>query len=134
MEVGNYPTEDIISDLKADISSHLSKAEYGMQELGEAIKKTRMLAKALEVQHNEKTDPTSVEYKVHKVLMETLGVTGDDLHKDALIMDDLGADSLDVIELIMAFETVFEITIEDNEINHIHTIQDVIDLCHRKRR
>lgn len=64
--------------------------------------------------------------KVKAILVEELGVDEDKVTKDANIIDDLGADSLDVVEMIMALEDAFDITVNDDEAQKLRTVQDVV--------
>ena len=63
--------------------------------------------------------------RVKKIVVEHLGV--DKVNDDASFIDDLGADSLDTVELVMAFEEEFEIEIPDDAAEKIQTIKDAID-------
>jgi acyl carrier protein len=65
--------------------------------------------------------------KVKERVSDILGVDADDVTLEASFMDDLGADSLDVVELIMALEEEFEIEIPDEEAEKIQTVNDVVD-------
>ena len=65
--------------------------------------------------------------KVKKIIVEGLGVAEDAVTKEASFIDDLAADSLDVVELIMNLEEEFEIEIPDSEAERISTVGDVID-------
>ena len=69
----------------------------------------------------------SIEERVKKIVAEQLGVEKQDMSNDASFIDDLGADSLDTVELVMAFEEEFEIEIPDDEAEKIQKIQDAID-------
>lgn len=65
--------------------------------------------------------------KVKEIVVEQLGVDADQVTLDANFVEDLGADSLDTVELIMAFEEEFDIEIPDTEAEKIKTVQDVIN-------
>ncbi len=69
----------------------------------------------------------SVEEKVKEIVVEQLGVSADEVTPGAKFVDDLGADSLDLTELIMAMEEEFDIEIEDEQAQQIRTVQDAID-------
>jgi acyl carrier protein len=64
--------------------------------------------------------------KVKKIIVEQLGVDEAEVTMDASITDDLGADSLDQVELVMAFETEFNIDIPDEEAEKIKTVGDAV--------
>lgn len=70
---------------------------------------------------------SNVESRVRKIVAEQLGVKEEDLRNDASFVDDLGADSLDTVELVMALEEEFETEIPDEKSERITTIQQVID-------
>jgi len=64
--------------------------------------------------------------KVSQILMNELGVDEDLITPDANVMDDLGADSLDVVTLLMAFEEEFGLTIDDGEAENFKTVGDIV--------
>ena len=69
----------------------------------------------------------SVEERVQKIVCEQLGVSQEEAKLAASFIDDLGADSLDTVELVMAFEEEFEIEIPDEEAEEIATVQNAVD-------
>jgi acyl carrier protein len=69
----------------------------------------------------------SVEEKVKQIIVEQLGVDEAEVTQNASFVDDLGADSLDTVELVMAFEEAFEIEIPDEDAEKIRTVQDATD-------
>ena len=69
----------------------------------------------------------SVEDKVKSIIVEQLGVDEEEVTPDASFVDDLGADSLDTVELVMALEEEFETEIPDEEAEKITTVQQAID-------
>jgi acyl carrier protein len=73
----------------------------------------------------------SVEEKVKKIICEQLDVSEEDVVPEASFVDDLGADSLDQVELIMAMEEEFGISIPDEDAEKIVTVQDAIDYIER---
>ena len=68
----------------------------------------------------------SIEARVKKIVVEHLGVEEDKVTKDASFIDDLGADSLDTVELVMAFEEEFGVEIPDDAAEKISTVSDAI--------
>jgi acyl carrier protein len=68
----------------------------------------------------------SIEEKVKQIVAEQLGVEEDQVVGEAAFMDDLGADSLDTVELVMALEEEFDIEISDEDAEKIATVQDAI--------
>ena len=69
----------------------------------------------------------SVEENVKKIVAEKLSVEPDEVVAEASFVDDLGADSLDLVELIMAMEEAFDIEISDEEAEKLQTVQDSIN-------
>src|SRR4051812_33348826 len=65
--------------------------------------------------------------RVKKIVVEHLGVEADKVTEDASFIDDLGADSLDIVELVMAFEEEFGVEIPDDAAEKIATVKDAID-------
>ena len=75
----------------------------------------------------------STEEKVKKIVMEHLGIEENKISLDSKFIDDLGADSLDTVELVMAFEEQFGIEIPDDATETILTIQNAIDFIDKKK-
>ncbi|HEV2964995.1 MAG TPA: acyl carrier protein [Candidatus Angelobacter sp.] len=69
----------------------------------------------------------SVEEKIKQIIIDQLGVDSAEVTESASFVDNLGADSLDRVELIMAFEEIFDIEIPDEDAEKIATVRDVID-------
>ena len=69
----------------------------------------------------------SIEERVRKIVCEQLGVSDDEVKVDASFVDDLGADSLDTVELVMALEEEFDIEIADEEAEKISTVQEAVN-------
>ena len=74
----------------------------------------------------------TLEEKVISIIMEQLDVTREECVPEASFIDDLGADSLDLVELIMEMEETFDVQIADNELEKIRTIKDVLDYLKNK--
>lgn len=70
---------------------------------------------------------STIEDRVKKIVIEQLGVKEDEVNLSASFVDDLGADSLDTVELVMALEEEFETEIPDEEAEKITTVQQAID-------
>ena len=68
----------------------------------------------------------SIEEKVKSIIVEQLGVQAEEVKPDASFVDDLGADSLDTVELVMAFEEAFGVEIPDDAAEKITTVKDAI--------
>ncbi len=73
-----------------------------------------------------------VEEKIKKIISEQLGVEEDDVVLEAKFVDDLGADSLDTVELVMALEEEFDIEIPDEDAEKIQTVGAAIDFIKEK--
>jgi acyl carrier protein len=67
----------------------------------------------------------SLEIKVRNILAEQLGVDVSEVRPDARILDDLGADSLDVVEMVMSIEEAFDIEVPDQAVEELRTVADV---------
>ncbi len=67
----------------------------------------------------------SVEPRIKKIIEEQLGVEGDRIKPEASFIDDLGADSLDIVELVMAMEEEFDLEIPDEDAEKLRTVSDV---------
>jgi len=77
--------------------------------------------------HEESAPMSNIEERVKKIVIEQLGVKEEDVKNEASFVDDLGADSLDTVELVMALEEEFECDIPDEEAEKISTVQQAID-------
>ncbi|HEX9778927.1 MAG TPA: acyl carrier protein [Geopsychrobacteraceae bacterium] len=69
----------------------------------------------------------SIEERVKQIVAEQLGVDEEQVTSGAAFMDDLGADSLDTVELVMALEEEFDIEISDEDAEKIQKVQDAVD-------
>ena len=69
----------------------------------------------------------AVADKVKSIIVEQLGVDEEEVTPDASFVDDLGADSLDTVELVMAFEEAFDIEIPDEDAEKIRTVKDAVE-------
>jgi acyl carrier protein len=75
----------------------------------------------------EESEMASVEERVKQIIVEQLGVDEAEVTPAASFVDDLGADSLDTVELVMAFEEAFAIEIPDEDAEKIRTVKDTIE-------
>jgi acyl carrier protein len=75
----------------------------------------------------------NIEERVKEIIADQLGVSIDQIKPESKFVDDLGADSLDVVELIMAFEEEFGVEIPDEDAEKISTVQDVLDYIAQKQ-
>jgi acyl carrier protein len=69
----------------------------------------------------------SVEERVKSIIVEQLGVDAEEVNPDASFVEDLGADSLDTVELIMAFEEEFGVEISDEDAEKIRRVKDAVE-------
>jgi acyl carrier protein len=76
----------------------------------------------------------SVDEKVKEIIVEQLGVEEDDVTPSAKFIEDLGADSLDTVELVMALEEHFDIQIPDEDAEKIKTVKDAIDYIEKNQK
>ncbi len=77
-------------------------------------------------------DMAELEAKVKDIIAEELGVEKEKLTHEASFMEDLGADSLDTVELVMAFEKEFDIDIPDEEAEKLRTVGDALTYLHQR--
>jgi acyl carrier protein len=76
----------------------------------------------------------SVPERVKQIIVEQLGVDENQVDPSASFVDDLGADSLDIVELVMAFEEAFDLDIPDEDAEKIKTVKDAIDYIEAKKK
>src|ERR1700674_4873393 len=76
----------------------------------------------------------AVDEKVKQIIVEQLGVDEGEVTASASFVDDLGADSLDIVELVMAFEEAFEIDIPDEDAEKIITVKDHVEYIEAKKK
>ena len=69
----------------------------------------------------------SIEERVRKIVCEQLGVSDEEVNDNSSFVDDLGADSLDTVELVMALEEEFDLEIADEEAEQISTVQEAVN-------
>jgi acyl carrier protein len=74
----------------------------------------------------------AVEDKLKQIIVEQLGVDEAEVTSSASFVDDLGADSLDIVELVMAFEEAFELEIPDEDAEKITTVKDAVEYIENK--
>ncbi len=77
-------------------------------------------------------DVKEVEAKIKEIIVEQLNVDESEVTPEASFIDDLGADSLDTVELVMAIEEAFDIEIPDEDAEKIRTVKDAIDYVVKK--
>ncbi len=77
-------------------------------------------------------DMGQLETRVKEIIAEELGVEKEKLTSEASFMEDLGADSLDTVELVMAFEKEFDLDIPDEEAEKLRTVGDALNYLHSR--
>ena len=77
---------------------------------------------------------TNVEVKVKSIIAEQLGVGEDEIKPESSFIDDLGADSLDIVELVMAMEEEFDVEIPDEQAESIKTVKDAVDYINSHKK
>jgi acyl carrier protein len=96
------------------------------QSESEISKRKPAKMRALSVTH-WRDNMSDIEQRVKKIVAEQLGVAEADIKNESSFVDDLGADSLDTVELVMALEDEFEMEIPDEQAEKITTVQQAID-------
>ena len=76
----------------------------------------------------------AVEDKIREIIVEQLGVDADEVTAEASFVEDLGADSLDTVELIMAFEEEFSVEISDDEAEKIRKVKDAVEYIDKRAK
>ena len=76
----------------------------------------------------------NIEAKVKSIIADQLGVSEDEIKMESSFIEDLGADSLDIVELVMAMEEEFEIEIPDEEAENIKTVGDAINYINTHKK
>ncbi|PZR13862.1 MAG: acyl carrier protein [Archangium gephyra] len=77
---------------------------------------------------------TTIEAKVKSIIADQLGVSEDEIKMESSFIEDLGADSLDIVELVMAMEEEFEIEIPDEEAENIKSVGDAINYINTHKK
>ena len=75
---------------------------------------------------------SNIEERVKKLICEQLGVKEEEVQSDASFVEDLGADSLDTVELVMALEEEFDISVEEEELEGVAKVSDAVALVESK--
>ncbi|MCK8600418.1 acyl carrier protein [Desulfoferrobacter suflitae] len=78
-------------------------------------------------------DKNEMKSKIIEIIANQLGVEKDIITPEANVVDDLGADSLDVVELVMALEEAFDMEIPDEDAENIRTVKDIFDYLEKVR-
>ena len=105
---------------------------HGSEHSFHVYAKTRQTPRDPRDQMEEK--PMSVEERVKSIIVEQLGVDADEVTPEASFVEDLGADSLDTVELIMAFEEEFGVEISDDEAEKIRKVKDAVEYIDKRAK
>jgi acyl carrier protein len=100
---------------------------FGIARGIERILMARPFARAAQLFAGGANKMAAVEEKLKQIIVEQLGVDEAEVTSSASFVDDLGADSLDIVELVMAFEEAFDIEIPDEDAEKIKTVKDAVD-------
>jgi len=76
---------------------------------------------------------TSIEERVKEIIVDQLGVSADQVTMEAKFVEDLGADSLDTVELVMALEEEFDVEVPDDEAEKLQAVKDVVSFIESKK-
>lgn len=114
------------------LSSYLKNHNNSAPNGNVSVKSFTILA----IKRHTSTKMKAIYEKVREILMEKLGVKPTEITPDANFMKDLGADSLDYAELVMAFEKTFDIAIPDDEAQRIKTVNEAVNYIksHQKNK
>src|SRR5262249_15935399 len=116
-----------IPDSDADKIVTVQDAMEYIQRHAKSVKQGSGRGRDVRRKQKERQMPTAVEEKVKQIIVEQLGVDEGEVTPNASFVDDLGADSLDTVELVMAFEEAFDLEIPDEDAEKIRTVKDAID-------
>src|SRR5690606_31226005 len=94
---------------------------------GERLRSGKIRRFSIITPHRGRSRMENVEQRVKKIVAEQLGVNEAEIKNESSFVDDLGADSLDTVELVMALEEEFETEIPDEEAEKITTVQQAVD-------
>jgi acyl carrier protein len=86
------------------------------------------------MRENEFMATSQIEAKVKSIIADQLGVGEDEIKPESSFIEDLGADSLDIVELVMAMEEEFEVEIPDEEAENIKTVGDAINYINTHKK
>jgi len=131
-----YNQEFIGSNIE-DIRPVRGKADVVNEILTGVIEIKKAIDKVVEKIDNDYTTIGTIRKIVHQIIVDKLGVDDAEVTDGANFRDDLGADSLDTVELIMEFESYFRIEIRDEDAEKIRTVGDAVDALYKflnKRR
>jgi len=94
----------------------------------------RLVRSSLNTRKEQHMTAQNIEGKVKSIIADQLGVSEDEIKMESSFIEDLGADSLDIVELVMAMEEEFEIEIPDEEAENIKTVGDAINYINTHKK
>jgi acyl carrier protein len=114
-----------------------AKGEVVRNKSASVIKENQLPASAAVMKEGQmassSSTSTSVEERVIDIVCENLGVNKEQVTRQTAFIEDIGADSLDIVELVMELEEEFEITIPDDQAEQIKTVGEAIDYIEREQ-
>jgi acyl carrier protein len=113
-----------VSRLTLAVDSAAQRAQS--RRPGKQIRIFRSSPRRRAARRNQSTMASDIETKVREKISEQLGVAADEVKPESSFIEDLGADSLDIVELVMALEEEFNIEISDEDAEKIRTVKDVV--------
>jgi len=110
-----------------------AKGETVRNKSASVIKENQVPASAVKDGQSSGSAGTTVEERVIDIVCENLGVNKEQVTRQTSFIEDIGADSLDIVELVMELEEEFEITIPDDQAEQIKTVGEAIDYIEREQ-
>jgi len=131
-EVETQVKQIVVDHLGIDDSKVTSESKF-IDDLGADSLDTVELVMAFEEKFGIEIPDDEVEIQVKQIVVDHLGIDNSKVNPESKFIDDLGADSLDTVELVMAFEEKFGIEIPDDAAETIQTVQNAIDYIESKK-
>lgn len=128
-----YDREYLLSQFEKHLPQKFTAEEY--EEIVKKLHPHNTIEETNDATSNPPIELSKSEEKIWKEVKEIIAqkcIPADTIHLQALLQEDLALDSLDCVELIMEFESRFKISIDDNEVEHIHTVYDIVELIDKK--
>ena len=110
----------------------VNEFRYKINNVPPLLNKPPLIERFKAIKKGSKMTDNNVAERVKKIIVEHLGVEADKVQDGASFIDDLGADSLDTVELVMAFEEEFGCSIPDDAAEKIRTVKDAIDFIEKQ--
>lgn len=121
--------EAVVSKTKANGLTSRKRLSRYLQQTGltHKLAATQNCTNCCDLHEKKEEKMSNIEERVKKIIIEQLGVKEEEVKHESSFVDDLGADSLDTVELVMALEEEFDTEIPDEEAEKITTVQSAID-------